>query len=208
LHEENFMKNPVRTLAAGMAVFLVVGWFLTAGNRGVAEDKGGVREAVDKVADALAKGDSAQASSMASDIAKSNELEDVMNLMGLRKPTSKKPVFGVGDAPGAISPDGIEAKIIAMARKAPTGAQLNKESVALVQMGNRVAAIALIAKAKVPEKDEGQKKKKDWMEWSSDLEKAAKDFTEAAKEKKGAEVKAAASKLNSACSSCHGVFRD
>src|SRR5438270_615727 len=114
------MKDPVRIFAAGATLFLVGGWFLASSSRGVADDKGNIRDAVDKVADALAKGDSAQANSLAADIAKSNELEEVMNLTGLRKPTSKKPVFGIGDTPGAITPDGIEAKISNLARKAPS----------------------------------------------------------------------------------------
>src|SRR5262249_29943710 len=134
--------------------------------------------------------------------------EDVMNLMALRKAGSKKFAFGVGDVPGKITPDGIEAKIMGLGRKAPPAKTLENESPALVKMAYRVAAISKVAQTKVPEKDEGMKKRKDWIEWSQSMETTAKELAEAAKGKDPSKVKTAAAKLNSNCNNCHGTFRD
>jgi cytochrome c556 len=65
-----------------------------------------------------------------------------------------------------------------------------------------------VAKAKAPEKDEGAKKKKDYLEWAGDMKKAAQELAAAAKAKDPQKVKVAAATLNNACNNCHGVFRD
>jgi hypothetical protein len=183
-------------------------WLLTAGSGGAADAEKDVREAVQRLADAIEKDDMAQAKSAAEDIAKSYELEEVMNTMAKRDPGGKKKAFGVGPKAGAITPDGIEAKIQNMSKAPKPQAQINKEAVALAQMAYRVAAIAEVAKVKTPEKDEGQKKRKDWTAWADDMKQASLQLAEAARSKKAPAVKAAAAKLNSSCNNCHGTFRD
>ncbi len=195
------MRMYSRMLVAGALLLALGVWSIAA------EDAAGLRGEVQKVADALGKGDAEQAKKTAAEVAKSSELEEVMSLMQPRRANAKKPVFGVGTKPGAVTPDGIEAKVIALSKKVDPR-QLDKESAALAEMALRVQAIAEIATAKAPEKDEGQKKKKDWMEWAGEMKKSAMELGEAAKEKHAPQVKAAAAKLNSACNNCHGVFRD
>jgi cytochrome c556 len=130
-----------------------------------------------------------------------------MNFMKRRDTAkNKSKVFGIGDPAGSIKPDGIEARLLILGKI--NKGQLDKESSALVIMGNRIAAIAEIAKAKVPEKDEGSKKKKDWLEWAGTMEQGAIELAGAARAKNLADLKKAAAKLNSACANCHGVFRD
>jgi hypothetical protein len=201
------MQMYSRMLVAGTFLLALGAWSIAAGHANPADEAAGVRGEVQKVADALAKGETEQAKKTAADIAKANELEEVMSLMQPRRANSKKPVFGVGSKAGAITPDGIESKIMALAKKVDAK-QLDKESAALVEMASRVQAIAEIASAKAPEKDEGQKKKKDWLEWTAEMQKSAKELADAAKDKQAAQVKAAAVKLNSTCNNCHGVFRD
>jgi cytochrome c556 len=75
-------------------------------------------------------------------------------------------------------------------------------------MAYRIAAIAEVAHAKPPEKEDAKKKEKAWMQWSGDMGQAALGLADAAKSKKPADVKTAAAKLNTACNTCHGVFRD
>jgi cytochrome c556 len=71
-----------------------------------------------------------------------------------------------------------------------------------------VAAIAEVAHAKPPEKDEPKKKKKDWMEWSDDMKKSALALADIAKTKKPVEIKTAVATLNANCNTCHAVFKD
>ncbi len=144
---------------------------------------------------------------MAADIAKTVEVEEVMNLMKRRdQAKNKAKVFGVGDTAGSIRPDGIEAKLQGLSRI--NKGQLDKESSALTVMAHRLAAIAAVVKSKAPEKDEGAKKKKDWLEWAGAMESSANDLAAAVKAKNVADVKKAATSVNSACANCHGVFRD
>jgi hypothetical protein len=193
-------------LLLGGFLAIGLGW-LTITNPSNADDQGNLRAAVQKVADAIAKDDAGGATKLAADIAKGIELEEAMNLMKRRdQAKNKSKVFGVGEPAGSIKPDGIEAKLLGLGKI--NKGQFDKESSALAIMGDRVAAIAEIAKAKAPEKDEGAKKKKDWLEWAGSMESGATELAGAARSKNLAELKKATAKLNSACANCHGVFRD
>src|SRR5262249_32813303 len=158
---------------------------------------------VQKLADALKAGDEARAKQLSDEIAGAGELLPVMNTLEKRDPKGKKLAFGVGKKPGTITPDGIEAKIQSLSRKAQPQKMIDKEAEDLAEMAYGVEAIALVAKAKVPEKDTGMKKKKDWLEWCDAMQKSAGDLAEAAKNKNPAAVKNAAAKLNSSCNNCH-----
>lgn len=202
------MRKCVSTLAAGaVALTLSMAYLATAsGSATLVPD---AKSTVLKIAEALEKGDAAAAKKLAEDAAKAEDLGDVMNLMGMRR-AAKSKGLGVGDKPGAITPDGIEAKLIGLSKgtKPVPQAQLNKEADALAQLAFRVAAIGHIARLKAPEKDQGDKKKKDWLEWSETMAKSAEDLGKAAKDKNAEAFKAAAVKLQATCNNCHGTFRD
>jgi Cytochrome C' len=202
------MKQQARVLVTGTAALSLAIGFLVVGSGGAADDKADLRDIIQKIADALEKKDSEQAKKLAEEVAKSHDLDDVMNLMSKRDPAGKAKRFGVGKKPGAITPDGIEAKIQNMGKKPLPQPQIDKEAPDLVEMAYRVAAIAEVAHAKPPEKDEPKKKKKDWLAWSGDMQKKALSLAEAAKAKKPTEIKNAIATLNSTCNECHGVFRD
>jgi hypothetical protein len=202
------MKQQAGVLVTGTAALSLAIGFMAAGNGGAADDKADLRDTIQKIADALEKKDSEQAKKLAEEVAKSHDLEDVMNLMGKRDPAGKAKRFGVGKKPGAITPDGIEAKIQNMGKKPLSQPQIDKEAADLAEMAYRVAAIAEVAHAKPPEKDEPKKKKKDWLQWSGDMQKKALALAEAAKAKKPTDIKNAMTTLNSTCNECHGVFRD
>src|SRR5262249_46803146 len=153
------MMTHARVLLTGAAL-LVLGLCILAAGNGSAADEKGAYEALRKLADVVEQGDMDAAKRAAKDIAKKYELDDVMHAFGLR---SKKG-FGLGDKPGAITPDGIEAKLIGLAKKALPPKQLEKEAAALARAGYVSAAIAEIAKFKVPEKD-AKKNPKDWETW-------------------------------------------
>jgi hypothetical protein len=185
-----------------LAVAALGFWF--AATRGGAADSKETSGAVLKIAEAFEKKDMEGAKKQAAALAASADIEDVMHSFSLRRAKG----LGVGPKPGAINPDGIEAKIIDLSKKAKPAAQIQTEADALVQMGYVAAAIGEIANAKPPAKDEGKKKKKDWLTWSADMRDSALAFADAAKTKNPMAVQKAASKLYSSCTTCHAVFKD
>ena len=192
------------------AVRLILGVAFLAGSIGVVmagnnpAEMADLKVGIQGIADSFAKGDADGASKQAADVAKSGSVEDAMHLFGLRT----KKGWGIGDAAGTVSPDGIEAKISNFNRKAPTKADIAKDADALAMMAYRTAAIAEFALKKAPEKDMGDKKVKDWNTYATNMRAGALELADALKAQDAAKVKPAAAKVFSSCSSCHGTFRD
>ena len=195
------MTTQTRWLVVGMLA-LAVGFGFWVAMSGAADDD--AKTTVPKIAAALEKNDAADAKKQAAALAKSAEIEDVMHVFSLRRSKG----LGVGTKPDAIKPDGIEAKIMDLAKKPLPQEQLNTQADALLQMAYVSAAIGEVAHAKPPEKDEGKKKKSDWLKWSTDMRDSALQFAVAVKDKKPASVQKAATKLYGSCTQCHGVFKD
>jgi hypothetical protein len=183
----------VATLALGT-------FFLT--NVGAVEDKD-AKSTVLKIADAIEKNDAAGAKKLAESL-KDEDLEDVMHLLKPRKDKG----LGIGAKPGAVKPDGIELKVIALAQTAPTKKELDESSADLAKAAYVTAAIAEVALIKTPEKKEKDKDPKDWKTWAEGLKKGSMELADASKAKKPADVQKAAEKMDSSCKSCHKVFRD
>ena len=161
-----------------------------------ADDEKDLRAAVLKLADAVEKNDEATAKKLVDQL-KKQDLEEVMTLM---KPPAKNK-----DAIDIVK-EGIETKVIALAKKAT---DVPKNAPAYEKMGNVIAAIAEVAAVKCPvEKKQGEKDPKDWATWVKEMKEGGKELAAAAKAKDAKKVNAAAKKINGACSSCHGVFRD
>ena len=195
--------SKTRIWIAGTMVAAVAGAIVLSGPSGAGENKE-IRDGLDKIAATLQKGDKAGAKAQAEALAK--KVDDIAEAMDLFKPR-KKNGWGVGDKAGAVNPDGIEQMLLKIGRDAPAAGTLNKENAAFEQMGYRIAALALLATAKAPEKDMGKKTRKDWMGWSNDTVDAGLAIAAAARAKGAQDVKSAASKANNACNSCHTVFR-
>jgi len=193
----------LRGWVAGLAGLALGLGLLSAGPGSAADDKT-LPDGVQKVAAALEKKDTAGAKKLAEEIAKKAQMDDIMHLYALRT----KKGLGVGSKAGAISPDGIERKLMDLAKKKLDDKALGDESPALTEMGYSMAALALIAGSKPPDKDEGKKKKKDWVSWSDELQKQAIEFASAAKDKKAAELHKAAKGADATCTKCHDVFRE
>src|SRR5438309_46198 len=126
--------------------FMAMGAGLVAvyASDGVGQDKKQnkeAREAVLRMADLVGKKDFAALKPQADAVAKSIDgLNDVMNLLRLRA----KGGLGMGDTPGAIAPDGMEAKLVNLAKRPLTQPQLAKDAKALVRMAEVNAAIAQV----------------------------------------------------------------
>lgn len=190
------MRKHVRVLAVAVASALALGLVILPAGL-AADEKNPAAGPVLKAAEALKKGDDASAKKEIEAL-KKMDLEGVMHLFKLRD----KGGLGVGDKPGAVKPDGIEAKIIQMAKKAaPADAKPPA-----TDMGYIIAVIADVATGKCPvDKKTGEKDPKDWAQWSKDMKDGAMEL---AKAKSADEAKKAAAKVNTACNNCHGVFRE
>lgn len=186
-------------------VLLAVGtWCLDSGS-GSAAQGSKLADAIQKLADKAAKSDAASTRNEAEALAKTVQLESVMYLFELRT----KEGLGVGSKPGAIMPDGIEMKIMALAKKPLSPQELEAEAEGLTQAGYVVAVTAQVAQHKCPVPVKmGEKDPKQWQEWTEQLHKAALELAAAAKAKQPMELQTAAAKVNSSCNNCHGVFRD
>jgi cytochrome c556 len=194
------MKTHAREVFVGLAA-LALGLWLLAGGGSAADEKDDTKGSVQKIADALERGDTAEAKKIADDLAKNvEELRDVMNLM--RPPKGKRPGFKVGEGK-----DGIETTVQSLAKKADPN-RVQKDADELVKMAYRIQAIAEVAKAKPTEKVEGQKMKMAWEGLVKDMGQGAQDLADAAKNKDAPALKKAAAKLDNTCNSCHETFRD
>jgi hypothetical protein len=189
-------------LITGLWVVFVVG---VAAQEKKAQDKKvnkEAREAVLRMADLVGQKDMVLLKQQAEAVAKSIEsLDEVMNLLRART----KGGLGVGDTPGAILPDGMEAKLVNISRRPLGQPQLAKESKALVRLAQVNAAIAQISEARTSV--DGMKDAKSWQKWSADMRQSAIELAEAAEAMDAARVKVAAKKLNTSCTECHDKFR-
>ena len=114
-----------------------------------------------------------------------------------------------GPKPNVVKPDGIEAFIINLEKRAPPKAALDKQGADLERMAYISAAIAEIAIYKCPvEKKQKDKDPVKWKQWSEEMRDASLELADAFKAKDAAAIKKAGKKLNDSCTNCHGVFRE
>jgi len=138
-------------------------------------------------------------------VAKKHMIEHVMRGFKLRE----KGGIGLGEKPEAITPDGIEAKILLWAtKKLPTKQDLSKDSAAYVKGIEIVKTIADINEFYAPKEKKGDKDPVKWKKFNEDMKVASKSLIEALKATDPGKVKIAAGKLNQSCNDCHGIFRD
>jgi hypothetical protein len=199
------MNRHARRLA--VAALLAAGiWALaTADGRGQQDDKEvkEAKEAVAKLVNAMRQG--GDAGPQAAEVAKKVEIE---NLMIVFKPRNKGG-FGIGPSPGKVSPakDGIEQRIITMGRLALKKDQVAKQKEPLIEMAERVQAVAEITQHYMPPKKAGATPA-NWKKYTQEMKKSAQDLAGALKGGDPMKIKAAATDLNASCTNCHGDFRD
>ncbi len=197
------MISHLRVWTIGV-VALVLGIGVLSSRTSIAADGKALADGVKKIAGAFEKKDAAGAKKQAETLAKDAAMDDVMHLFALRT----KKGLGVGSKAGAISPDGIERKLMDLAKKPLDAKQMGDEADAIKEMGYDMAALAAVCVAKPPDKDDGKKKKKDWVAWSAELQQQSLDLATAAKDKKAADVQKAAKAADATCTKCHDVFRE
>jgi hypothetical protein len=192
-------------LAAGI-VALAAGGLTISVNRSWAQDDDDkeTAEAVRKIAKAVAQNKTDDAKKQAAELKKKKELGDVMNMFKLRT----KGGLGIGPKAGAVTPDGIEAKVGALAKKKLTAAEAKNQAPDLEQMADDIAAISHVGDANTPTKKDAEKDPNKWTKWMDEMRKGSQDLKKAAKAKDPNAIREAAKKTNDSCSNCHGVFRD
>ncbi len=191
------MKTHFCVWTTGLALLALGTWFTmdALGQEGAAK---GLKEGVLKIAASLKKGETATATKEAADLSK--KIDDLADLMDLFKKRDKGGL-GVGSKPGVVTPDGMESKLVALGRDAPSITTLKKEADALEEMGYTVAAIGLITKSKPAPKA------KEWSGWCDDLVTGGQKLSAAAKSQTAAELKSVAAKINASCNACHSAYR-
>jgi hypothetical protein len=187
----------VRVWSAATMVAAALGLIYASGPS-IAGDKD-VAGAVKKIAALVKSGDMSAAKKMGADAAKKFDLEDVMDLFKIKKKG------GIGWT-GCKDTDGIEAKIREVARDGDKN--VAKNAAAYEEIASITAAITIIAEAKTPEKDVGKKLRKNWLQWSQDVQQGAEALAKAAKGKAAIDAKNAMTKMNNACNACHSDFRN
>jgi hypothetical protein len=181
----------VSVLAAALAV---------ASSKAAMDDE--VNAAVNAIADKLEKGDLEGAKKAAKDLSK-EDLDSVMHGFKLKKQKG----IGLVKLKDTAILDGVEWAINGIADGKVTANTMKKESAALTRAGYVTQAIALVAVAKTPEKNDGKKLVSDWKEWSGNMVTGAQEFATAAKAQDTVALKKAANKLKQSCDSCHPIFK-
>lgn len=188
----------VRGWMAGTAVLAVGLYLLTASGPGrAADDK--LADKVSKLADAMAKNDP-EAKKQAAALGKDVDLDVIMDLF---KPRSKGGI-GVGEK-GSVKQDGIEIKLQALDKTAPTAKDATAEGDAIAKAAYVTAVIAAAVADKVPA--DKKKDAKKWKDMSEEMSKTANELAVAAKSKNPMNIQKAAKSLNNSCIKCHDVFR-
>jgi hypothetical protein len=166
---------------------------------------------VQRLADRAGKKDWADLSKEGAAVAKKlkaekRELLDVMNVFRKRMKDNGVQGIGVGDKPGSIKPDGIEAKIINMSLRV-TQADL-KHARDLARMAKVTAAVAAVAthmpnvKARRTPADIRK-----WQKYSREMQGASLRLAESLKSTDAAAIRKAATKLLDNCTNCHNDYR-
>jgi hypothetical protein len=206
------MRTHLRLLVVSSVTLALGFWLLAGAGSGVADDKkekkdNGPQADIRKIADLFEQGDLAGAKAQAKASAgKIEDLEEVMNLFALRKADGKGGE-GIGPKPGAIKPDGIEAKLQNLTKRVLPN-ELKNDNAALQRMAYIAAAIAEIAQSKCPvDKKMGEKDPAEWKKWSEEMSASALELAKSIKAGNATDVKKVALRLDGTCRNCHGVFR-
>lgn len=179
-------------ILAGAACLLTSAW---------AGDDLNVKDRVLEIADDIALKNLKRAQMRAKELAaKLDEIDHVMNLLRPRK--GRSPGLGVGPIPGAIKPDGIELKLVALSQAPLPANALAKEALALERMAQVIGAVSEVAHARPPKKDS-----KNWLRYASETRDAAAKLAAAARAMNPVDIQFAARETNNGCNNCHTRYK-
>jgi len=134
----------------------------------------------------------------AAPVARKHELFDLMGVLRKRDPEDPRSGLGVGARPGAIKPDGIDAKLIRLAgRVRPADLENAKD---LIRMAEVTAALASIT---FHRNEPVFMKRQKWEQLCTEMHDASLDFIDAVKGKDITKVENTARILSDTCAACH-----
>jgi hypothetical protein len=206
------MTRNARPALAGLTLLALAGWLLMgAVPRTAADDKDKEKEkekaqqeqrqTVDKLADAVSKGDKDEIKKQADAIAKASDLDDVMGTLG----TKKEGGFGFPAKAPKDPPDGIELKLKALNEKAATAKEVQADADAFARMAVQIAAVSEVARIHPLKKAE---KDPNWVKWTDEMRGGADDLAKAAAAKDDKAVDKAVKRAYKACTDCHAKYKD
>jgi hypothetical protein len=200
------MISKIRIWIAGVTLVAAISLVFLSGPSYAGGEKD-LRASVQKIADAIKKGNREEAKKLAAAVAKDKDLVDEIGaVMHMFRPRNKGGM-GVGNTPLANpAKDGIEAMLRDYGRDVP--ATVAKQAEALEATGYWIAALAELADAKGPEAFNAKKTKKAWNDLNDEMYKNGINFAKAANGKGAQQIKSAAAKVNETCSRCHSVFKE
>ena len=138
------------------------------------------------------------------ELAKKYSLDELMHVFKLRT----KGGLGVGETAGAITPDGIEAKLQGLQKKEADKADLAKNGKAYATIGEVSLVLAEISEAFTPKDKKGEKDPKKWKEFVEKMRVGSKDLITASNKSDAKGLKKAAKVFNDSCIEFHSIFRD
>jgi hypothetical protein len=192
------MNRYARGLVLGGVLVLGVGLLTFSGT---ADGRQGAKDAQKAILDLTKQVEAGKdPTSGAAEIKK--KYDELEMLMKVYKPGDKG---GVGFPEG--KKEGVEQKLIGLAKRALPKGTLTKEEKALIRMANMNIAMAAVTKNYF-DKPKAGKGKKDWDEYNASMAKASKELIEAVNAGDPAKVKAAANNITNACNECHSAFRN
>jgi len=130
------------------------------------------------------------------------ELLDVMTVFKMRKKGPGVSGIGVGETPGAVVPDGLEAKLINLSKRVqPADLAKTADLKRMAEISAAIAAITIHMPNDNVKQVPGVLKK--WQKFSREMHDTSKDLIKALDGKDRAKIKAAVMKLQNSCTECH-----
>jgi len=190
-------------VAAITTAFTLIGMAASADSKGEKD----LKAVVQKIADAIKKGNKDEAKKLAAAKVKDKELVNKINdVMKLFK-TRKMGGLGIGATPMANPAlDGIEAALREW-RKGVTAGTL-KQADALETTGYWVAALSELSLAKGWGDNNGKRTEEAWTKHIEEMRTLGVAFAKASAAKNAKGIQDAANNLNTNCNRCHSIFKD
>src|SRR5947209_6127370 len=150
------MRRHARGMAVGVLLALPLAFLAISAGRGDEDDDKAIKEAQEAIVK-MAKANNGDAEKQAAELAKKAEL---INVMQVFKPRNKK---GLGwNAKG----EGIETKIIAMAKRPLSKGDLGTQEEDLIKMAEVTRAVAEVAYHFTPKVKKADKDPADWKKYN------------------------------------------
>ena len=160
-------------------------------------------ETLTKLAKDMDRMKAADVKKVGDDMARKYSLEQVMWSLKLRS----KLGVGVGAVAGAIKPDGIEFKLIDLAKEKLPAGKVAAEGAALIQAARLTGALGRVTLSFTPPPAKPGTPVGSWEKFSKEMQKGSADLEAALKKADPKAIQTAATTLRASCVECHAAYR-